>query len=330
MSPEDDFETLAKPSAGTPTQEPLPVTLPPFSHHDAQQTTQTERAGSVTTIMQKMKCLDAESCVIRLEDVHKGFGSGTKRIEPLKGVTLDIERGSKLVVIGPSGTGKSVTLRLMLGLLEPDAGEVFLFGKKITDMTERELGEARKRMAMLFQGGALFDSMTVGENVAFPLKASGERDDDKVNAIVSERLRQVGLPGTEDKMPSELSGGMKKRAALARSIAMRPEVILYDEPTTGLDPIMSDAIADLINDTHASLNDINVTSIVVTHDMNVSAKVADRVVMLFAGRVVCDGPPELYRRLGYDDLPPNASERDRMIRQFIRGEADGPIRTVVA
>ncbi|MCD8351368.1 MAG: ATP-binding cassette domain-containing protein [Planctomycetaceae bacterium] len=266
--------------------------------------------------------------VIRLDNVSKGFGSGAKRIEPVKSLSLDVERGKTLVIIGPSGTGKSVTLRLMLGLLDPDHGEVYAFGKKLSAMSNQELGGMRRRMAMLFQGGALFDSMTVGENVAFPMRSMGERDEDKIMSIVSERLRQVGLPGTEDKMPSELSGGMKKRAALARSIATRPEVILYDEPTTGLDPIMSDAIADLILDTHESLKDTDVTSIVVTHDMHVAEKVADRIIMLYGGTIVGDGPPDLYRRLGQGSLPDHASEMDKMIRQFVRGEADGPIQTV--
>ena len=292
----EDLETLAKPSA-----EDKEYTLPPVKEEDA---------------------------VIRLDDVHKGFGTGARRIEPVKGVTLDIAKGSTIVLIGPSGTGKSVTLRLMLGLLDPDHGEVYVFGKKISAMSNYELGETRKRMAMLFQGGALFDSMTVGENVAFPMRAAGEKDEAKIASVVSERLRQVGLPGTEDKLPSELSGGMKKRAALARSIATRPEIILYDEPTTGLDPIMSDAIGDLINETHASLKDTNVTSIVVTHDMHVARKVADRIVMLYGGKVVGDGPPELYMRLATEDLPRDASEMDRMIRQFVRGEADGPIQPV--
>jgi phospholipid/cholesterol/gamma-HCH transport system ATP-binding protein len=272
--------------------------------------------------------LKPDDCVIRMENVSKGFGSGARRVEPIRNLTLDIERGATIVVIGPSGTGKSVALRLMLGLLDPDRGEVFLFGRKISSMSNQELGEARRRMAMLFQGGALFDSMTVGENVAFPLRAAGERDEDKITSIVSERLRQVGLPGTEDKMPSELSGGMKKRAALARSISTRPEVILYDEPTTGLDPIMSDAIADLISETHASLKDANVTSVVVTHDMHVAEKVADRIVMLYHGSIVGDGPPELYRGLAEGDLPRTAPEMERMIRQFVRGEADGPIQAV--
>lgn len=296
----DDFETLAKSNGGPPPLRRMP-----------------DAAGG-----------DKPEYVIRLEGVYKGFGSGSKRIQPVAGMTLDIERGKTIVLIGPSGTGKSVTLRLMLGLLDADQGEVYVFGKKISAMSNMELGDMRRRMAMLFQGGALFDSMTVGENVAFPMWAAGEKDEKKVQSVVIERLRQVGLPGTEDKMPSELSGGMKKRAALARSIATRPEVILYDEPTTGLDPIMSDAIADLINDTHDSLKDTNVTSIVVTHDMHVASKVADRIVMLYAGKIVGDGPPELYNRLGGGELPKDASERDRMIRQFVRGEADGPIHTV--
>jgi phospholipid/cholesterol/gamma-HCH transport system ATP-binding protein len=183
-------------------------------------------------------------------------------------------------------------------------------------------------MAMLFQGGALFDSMTVGENVAFPMRAMGERDDDRIAAAVRERLRQVGLPDTEDKMPSELSGGMKKRAALARSIACRPELILYDEPTTGLDPITSDAIADLINSTHELLREIDVTTIAVTHDMRVASKVGNRIIMLYGGRVVGDGTPELYRRLGSSALPSGILESEMMIRQFVLGEADGPIRTI--
>ncbi len=266
--------------------------------------------------------------IIRLLDVHKGFGSGPRRVQPMAGVSIDVERGKCLVVIGPSGTGKSVMLRLMLGLLEPDRGEIYTFGRKLSTLSNFELGEIRKRMAMLFQGGALFDSMTVGENVAFPMRAMGEKDEAKIQAVVTEKLRQVGLPGTEEKMPSELSGGMKKRAALARSIACRPEVILYDEPTTGLDPIMSDAIGDLINETHASLKETNVTSIVVTHDMHVAGKVADRIVMLYGGRVVGDGPPEMYKRLGTQELPRDANETDRMIRQFVRGEAEGPIQTV--
>lgn len=270
----------------------------------------------------------AGEILISLKDVHKGFGSGTRRVQPMAGVTLDVERGKTLVIIGPSGTGKSVMLRLMLGLLDPDRGQVCMFGRDIGPMSSMELGEVRRRVAMLFQGGALFDSMTVGENVAFPMRANGEKDENRIRTVVTEKLRQVGLPGTEDKMPAELSGGMKKRAALARSIASKPEVILYDEPTTGLDPIMSDAIADLIKETHESLKEVDVTSVVVTHDMHVATKVADRIVMLYGGKVVGDGPPEMYKRLGGEPLPKDASLSDKMIRQFVRGEADGPIQTV--
>ena len=266
--------------------------------------------------------------IIIFENVYKGFGSGARRIEPLRGVTLNIRKGETLVIIGPSGTGKSVTLRLMTGLLDPDEGRVLVKGRDLATMSNREIGEMRTTMAMLFQSGALFDSMTVGDNVAFPLKANGEKDEAKIAKVVTEKLRQVGLPGTEDKMPSELSGGMRKRAALARSIAFQPEMILYDEPTTGLDPIMSDAIADLIIDTHASFKELHVTSIVVTHDMRVAGKVGDRIVMLYGGRVVGDGPPEMYKRLETESLPDDASESDRMIRQFVRGEAVGPIKTV--
>ena len=266
---------------------------------------------------------------IRLESVHKSFGADGRRVTPLAGVSLTVERGSKLVIIGPSGTGKSVMLRLLLGLLEPDSGEICVFGKRLGGLSDFELGEIRRRMAMLFQGGALFDSMTVGENVAFPMRAVGERDDRLIRAAVRERLRQVGLPDTEDKMPSELSGGMKKRAALARSIACRPELILYDEPTTGLDPVTSDAIADLINSTHDLLRSIGVTTVAVTHDMRVASKVGERIVMLYGGRIVGDGTPEMYRRLGSDRLPDGATETETMIRQFVLGSADGPIRTVV-
>ncbi len=322
----DDFETLAKNGSGPDSTRAVPA---PAADPAPERTVKPGDTDLGSTVgghpMSERSVADS---IIRLDNVYKGFGSGERRVQPVNGITLNVARGKTLVVIGPSGTGKSVMLRLMLGLLDPDEGEVYVFGKKISAMNVVELGETRKRIAMLFQGGALFDSMTVGENVAFPLKAMGEKDEDKIREIVSQKLRQVGLPGTEDKMPSELSGGMKKRAALARSIASKPEVILYDEPTTGLDPIMSDAIGDLINETHKSLEETNVTSIVVTHDMHVAGKVANRIVMLYGGKVVGDGPPEMYSRLGKEPLPKDASITDKMIRQFVRGEAEGPIQTV--
>ena len=264
----------------------------------------------------------APDAILVLEDVYKSFGP----LNVLRGVSLRVQRGETLVIIGLSGVGKSVSLRLMLGLLYPDRGRVLFEGRDIAAFGRTELQEMRERFSMLFQGGALFDSMTVGENVSFELRARGETDAAKLDRIVAERLRQVGMPGVEEKMPSELSGGMKKRAALARAIAVEPEVVLYDEPTTGLDPIMSDAIADLIITTREALRDKNVTSIVVTHDMHVAFKTGDRIIMLHGGRIVGEGPPQRYREIR--DRAPHAelTEEERLIRQFVRGEAIGPIR----
>ncbi|MDR3211830.1 MAG: ATP-binding cassette domain-containing protein [Planctomycetota bacterium] len=267
--------------------------------------------------------------VIILDDVYKSFGQDERRSQPLRGVTLSINRGEKLVIIGPSGTGKSVTLRMIMGLIEPDQGRVVVMGRDLGQTSRHELWNIRKHMSMLFQGGALFDSMTIGENVAFPLREAGEKDQEKIRLTVNHLLGEVGLPGVEDKMPSEISGGMQKRAALARSLACSPEIILYDEPTTGLDPVMADSISSLILATHASITDI--TSVVVTHDMLVAQKVADRVVMLFSGQVVADAPPDFFLRMA--NLPEDEFSREtnahaRLIRQFVRGEATGPIRTV--
>lgn len=262
--------------------------------------------------------------IIELDDVHKGFPG----IQVLRGITIRVERGETLVVIGQSGTGKSVSLRLMIGLLAPDSGKALFEGGEIVNFSETELVAMRRRMSMLFQGGALFDSLTVGENVGFALRTHGDKSEDEIQEIVDLRLRQVGLPGTQDKMPSELSGGMKKRAALARSIAEEPEVILYDEPTTGLDPIMSDAIADLILDTRENLKNKNVTSIVVTHDMHVAMKTADRIIMLHRGRIVGEGPPEFFADLREKESDAGLPENEHMIRQFVRGEAVGPIEAV--
>ena len=267
-----------------------------------------------------------EQTIFRLEGVAKGFGSGVARVDPLQGVDFTVRRGETLVLIGPSGTGKSVTLRLMLGLLAPDAGHVFFEGGDIAGFNDQQLDAMRGRLSMLFQSGALFDSMTVGENVGFPLRARGERDDARIDLLVERSLAAVGLAGTADKMPSELSGGMRKRAALARAIAPEPEMIFYDEPTTGLDPVMSDAIADLINAMRQLLSGrFAITSVVVTHDMNVACKTADRILMLYGGKLVGEGPPEYFRRLGETPRDRIDNEREELIRQFVRGEAEGPI-----
>jgi phospholipid/cholesterol/gamma-HCH transport system ATP-binding protein len=199
----------------------------------------------------------------------------------LAGVNLKIQRGEVLCVLGPSGTGKSVTLRHINGLTRPDRGDVKVFGESIVALSEEELSPVRRRLAMLFQGGALFDSMNVEDNIAFPVREHTEKSPSEVAAIVAEKLNMVGLPGIQRKMPSELSGGMRKRVALARSIALEPEIILYDEPTTGLDPVSSEKIAQLIVDVNVRLQ---TTSVVVTHDIVTARTVSDRVVFLHQGR----------------------------------------------
>lgn len=247
---------------------------------------------------------------IRFENVHKSFGSLTV----LNGLNFSVKNGETLVIIGQSGTGKSVTLKCLLGLLKPDKGRVLFKGGNIPEMDEVELVELRSHFGMLFQMAALFDSMTVGENVAFGIEARGDKEPGEIKTIVTETLRAVGLPGIESKMPADLSGGMKKRVGLARAVASGPEVILYDEPTTGLDPIMADAINNLIISTQRNMK---ATSIVVTHDMTSAYKIGDRIIMLHKGKVVGDGTPDEIR---------NSS--DEMIQQFINGRAEGPIEAV--
>lgn len=274
---------------------------------------------------------DGAAEIIRLENVSKSF----PRVGAvLRGVTLSVRRGETLAVIGQSGVGKSVCLRLMVGLLHADAGRVLLEGRDLAGLGEKELLAVRRRFAMLFQSGALFDSMTVGENVAFGLRALGVKDEARLQEAVEENLRAVGLgkavfPEMPDKMPAEVSGGQRKRIALARALAVEPEIILYDEPTTGLDPIMSDAIADLILETRESLRGRNVTSVVVTHDMHVALKAADRIVMFHGGEIAGEGGPDYFRALRDREDAAGLSERELMIRQFVRGEAAGPIRAVL-
>ncbi len=245
--------------------------------------------------------------LISFENVYKTFGN----LKVLNGLNFTVNKGETLVIIGQSGTGKSVTLRCLLGLIIPDKGKVLFQGNNIPDMNEQELINLRSNFGMLFQMAALFDSMTVGENVAFPIMAKGEKPLDETNNIVTETLRAVGLTGIEHKMPAELSGGMKKRVGLARAVASNPNVILYDEPTTGLDPITADAINELIISTQKQMK---TTSIVVTHDMTSAYKVADRMIMLHQGVVVGSGTPDEIR-----------NSDDPMIQQFINGRADGPI-----
>jgi phospholipid/cholesterol/gamma-HCH transport system ATP-binding protein len=215
---------------------------------------------------------------IRFVEVHKAFGS--KPV--LRGITLDIRRGETLVVLGGSGSGKSVLLRHIIGLHKPDKGQVIVDGENIVAYDEEELIPVRKKVAMLFQAGALFDSMTVAENVGYGLREHTDLSEEAIAAKVREKLGMVELPGVEDVMPSELSGGMRKRVALARSISMDPSCILYDEPTTGLDPVTAGTINDLIRSMQARLR---VTSVVVTHDIGSAFFVGDRVAFLFEGRM---------------------------------------------
>ena len=198
----------------------------------------------------------------------------------LAGASLTVERGETMVVLGPSGTGKSVLLRLINGLTKPDSGQVFVCGKDIVPLSEEELVDVRLRVSMLFQGGALFDSMNVFDNVAFPIREHTAMTPKEIKDRVAEKLSMVGLPGTQKKMPAELSGGMRKRVALARSIALDPEIILFDEPTTGLDPINSEKINELIEDLNERLK---ATFVVVTHDIVSARAISDRVAFLHDG-----------------------------------------------
>jgi phospholipid/cholesterol/gamma-HCH transport system ATP-binding protein len=219
----------------------------------------------------------APELVVEFDQVWKRYGTR----EVLAGVSLGILRGEVLCILGPSGTGKSVALRHINGLTKPDSGDVRVFGQSVVPLSEEELSPVRRRLAMLFQGGALFDSMNVEQNVAFPIREHTDRSPSEVSDLVAEKLRMVGLPGIQRKMPSELSGGMRKRVALARSIALEPEIILYDEPTTGLDPVTSEKIAQLIVDLNVRMK---TTSVVVTHDIVTARTVADRLAFLHQGR----------------------------------------------
>ena len=245
-----------------------------------------------------------DETIVEFADVWKRYGNK----EVLAGVSLKIFRGEVLCVLGPSGTGKSVTLRHINGLTKPDDGDVRLFGESIVPLSEEELSPVRRRLAMLFQGGALFDSMNVEQNIAFPLNEHTDKPPEEIARLVAEKLEMVGLPGTQRKMPSELSGGMRKRVALARSIALQPEIILYDEPTTGLDPLTSEKISQLIVDINIRLQ---TTSVVVTHDIVTARTVADRLAFLHQGRfqfvgtfeeAACGAHPvlrEYFRAMGY-------------------------------
>jgi phospholipid/cholesterol/gamma-HCH transport system ATP-binding protein len=223
--------------------------------------------------------------MIEVSDLSKNFGP--HRV--LDRVNLQIAAGETTVIIGRSGGGKSVLLKHMIGLLAPDSGEVRVAGQRINDMTERQLIDVRRRFGMVFQGAALFDSLTVAENVGFALQREGKLDRAKIAQRVAAALAMVDLPGTEEKKPAELSGGMRKRVGLARAIVYEPEILLYDEPTTGLDPIVSDSIDKLMM---RVCDRLKVTSVVVTHDMRSARRVGQRILLLHEGRIYASGPPE--------------------------------------
>lgn len=221
--------------------------------------------------------------MIEIINLHKSFGAN----DVLRGVNLEIKQGESLAIIGRSGCGKSVLLKHIVGLLLPDEGYIKFDGKIISNLERKELYEIRRKFGFLFQGAALFDSMTVEENVGIALIENDSKfSKEEIKKIVEEKLELVGLPGTQNLKPSELSGGMKKRVGLARALVSNPEYILYDEPTTGLDPIMSDSIDDLIKDLNQKLN---VTSIIVTHDMFSVKNTADRIAMMHEGRIYFTG-----------------------------------------
>lgn len=257
--------------------------------------------------------MDDQSPILELRQVSKSFG--TQAI--LRDITLEIRRGETLVVIGESGCGKSVTLKLLMKLLEPTQGAVLWDGRPIEQLGAKKLNRERLRFGYLFQGAALFDSLTVYENVAFGLRQNTRKPEEEIRQIVTDRLRDVGLSlgVIAEKKPAELSGGMRKRVALARALAMNPEVMLYDEPTTGLDPIMSDVINELILQTGLRNN---MTSLVITHDMHTVRKVADRVVMFYPlSRLAPDEPQIIFEGTAeeaYDSV-------DGRVSQFVRGEA---------
>lgn len=253
---------------------------------------------------------DNGDTILRLRGVRKSFG----RQVVLDGLDLDIARGETLVVIGRSGCGKSVLLKHLTGLIAPDAGEILFENEDITRFGRKKLFQMRMHFGMLFQGAALFDSLSVGENVALPLREHTDLDDAEIRRIAGEKLELVGLTDVFDRSPAEMSGGMKKRVGLARAVVMNPQVVLYDEPTTGLDPIMADAINGLIRTLQRGLA---ITSVVVTHDMKSAYSIADRIAMLHEGTIRRAGTPDEIR-----------GTADAIVRQFIEGSAEGPIRAI--
>jgi phospholipid/cholesterol/gamma-HCH transport system ATP-binding protein len=245
--------------------------------------------------------------IIQITELRRRFG----RQIIFNGLTLDVLRGEVLVIIGRSGTGKSVLLKHIIGLLRPDSGQILIAGENIHRTRGRQLAQVRERIGMLFQGGALFDSLTVGENIAFPLREKTRKTAAEITQAVMECLKEVGLQGSEDKFPAELSGGMRKRVALARALVQRPEIMLFDEPTTGLDPILVRAIHRLIADTQQQFG---YTAVIVSHEIPQIFEIASRVAMLHDGTIMEIAPPEQIQQ-----------STNPVIQQFIAGSLEGPL-----
>lgn len=245
--------------------------------------------------------------MIEIVNLCKSFGNH----KVLDNLCLNIQTGETTVIIGRSGCGKSVLLKHIVGILRPDSGQVIIDGTDITKLGQKELNKFRVKLGMLFQGAALFDSLTIGENVGFSLYEQGGMERDAIENRVKECLDMVGLRDIENLKPAELSGGMRKRVGLARAVCIKPEIILYDEPTTGVDPIMGDAVNDLIVELHDRLK---VTSIAVTHDMVSAYKIADTIAMLYNGKIIFTGIPDEIKKTN-----------DPVVHQFINGLAKGPI-----
>ena len=259
-------------------------------------------------VIRRQKTIMAEREVVaEVKGLVKKFGDRTV----LDGVDLQVYRGETFVIMGGSGCGKSTLLRHMIGNIKPTSGRVMLLGRDITDLYDQDLSEVRKKIGMSFQSSALFDSMTVGENVSLALREHTKLENSVIEIMIKMKLEMVGLRGFEDLMPSEISGGMKKRVGLARAIAMDPQIIFYDEPTAGLDPIVAAVIDKLIIDLSKKMQ---VTSIVVTHDMKSVMAIADRIAMLYEGKVLEIGTPDEIK-----------NSKNGIVQQFINGSFDGPI-----
>ncbi|NLD39015.1 MAG: ATP-binding cassette domain-containing protein [Desulfatiglans sp.] len=245
--------------------------------------------------------------MIELNNIHKSFNGH----DVLKGISFKVKKGEILVLIGMSGYGKSVILKHVVGLLTPDKGEVIVDGLEVNKLSKKALADLRSRIGFLFQGGALFESMTVFDNVAFPLKEKGRLDRAVIEKKVLNVIDQVGLSGAENKYPSQLSGGMQKRAALARELVWEPEIMIFDEPTTGLDPIIGHAILNLIEEMH---NRMRFTGIIITHELSRVFKIVNKVAMLHEGVIIEMGRPEEM-----------LSSKNSLVRQFLSGDTEGPI-----